>query len=128
MHRTQGQHTFKKENWVICGLFSGCFHPIKESISEVLQGESESDWSFQGKFEAVFLPKICLSTPLCCGMIFGEENINLQLVGIALKQTAIAQKHNYSGTTIQLSAKGLAKYVHLNKVLLYRGSFPYILL
>ena len=62
-------------------------------------------------------------------MIFGEENINLQLVGIAVKQTAIAQKHNYySGTTIQLSAKGLAKYVHLNKVLLYRGSFPYILL
>ena len=62
-------------------------------------------------------------------MIFGEENINLQLVGIALKQTTIiAQKHNYSGTMIQLSAKGLAKYVHLNKGLLYRGSFPYILL
>ena len=34
----------------------------------------------------------------------------------ALKQTAIAQKHKYSGTTIQRSAKGLAKYVHLNKV------------
>ena len=66
----------------------------------------------------------CIVTPL----IFGEENINLQLVGIALKQTTIAQKHNYSGTTIQHSAKGLAKYIHLNKVLLYRGSFPYILL
>ena len=61
-------------------------------------------------------------------MIFGEENVNLQLVGIALKQTAIAQKHKYSGTTIQRRAKGLAKYVHLSKVLLYRGSFPYILL
>ena len=37
-------------------------------------------------------------------------------------------KTQASGTTIQRRAKGLAKYVHLSKVLLYRGSFPYILL
>ena len=34
----------------------------------------------------------------------------------------------YSGATIQGSAEGVAKFVRYNEVLLYRGTFPRILL
>lgn len=45
-----------------------------------------------------------------------------------LIQWPITLECDYSGTSILQRVKGLAKYVRYSEVLLYQGTFPYILL